>query len=188
MSTPAHRPTAFFPHRHLLGIEGLSAAEITRLLDLANTYADLPKDDERAREAAARAHRHQPVLRELDAHAHLASSWPPSGWAPTSSTCRSAPRSVKKGETLLDTAMTLNAMRPDVMVVRHPRIRRGQPAVAEGQLRRHQCRRRQPRASDPGAARRAHHPPAHAAGCRACWWRSAATSCTAAWRARTSTC
>ena len=28
--------------------------------------------------------------------------------------------SVKKGETLIDTAMTLNAMHPDVLVVRHP--------------------------------------------------------------------
>ena len=27
--------------------------------------------------------------------------------------------SVKKGETLIDTAMTLNAMRPDMIVVRH---------------------------------------------------------------------
>ncbi len=31
-----------------------------------------------------------------------------------------ASSSIKKGETLLDTAMTLNAMRPDVLVVRHP--------------------------------------------------------------------
>jgi aspartate carbamoyltransferase catalytic subunit len=29
--------------------------------------------------------------------------------------------SVKKGETLIDTAMTLNAMHPDVLVVRHSR-------------------------------------------------------------------
>ena len=28
--------------------------------------------------------------------------------------------SVKKGETLIDTALTLNAMRPDLLVVRHP--------------------------------------------------------------------
>jgi aspartate carbamoyltransferase catalytic subunit len=28
--------------------------------------------------------------------------------------------SVKKGETLIDTAMTLNAMHPDLLVVRHP--------------------------------------------------------------------
>ena len=30
-----------------------------------------------------------------------------------------AASSVKKGETLIDTAMTLNAMRPDIPVVRH---------------------------------------------------------------------
>ena len=28
--------------------------------------------------------------------------------------------SIKKGETLIDTAMTLNAMQPDILVVRHP--------------------------------------------------------------------
>ena len=28
--------------------------------------------------------------------------------------------SIKKGETLIDTAMTLNAMHPDLLVVRHP--------------------------------------------------------------------
>ena len=31
-----------------------------------------------------------------------------------------AASSIKKGETLIDTAMTLNAMRPDLLVVRHP--------------------------------------------------------------------
>jgi aspartate carbamoyltransferase catalytic subunit len=35
--------------------------------------------------------------------------------------------SVKKGETLIDTAMTLNAMHPDLLVVRHPGLGRGQP-------------------------------------------------------------
>jgi aspartate carbamoyltransferase catalytic subunit len=48
-STQTSRPSAFFPHRHLLGIEALNPSEISRLLDLANRYADLPKDDERAR-------------------------------------------------------------------------------------------------------------------------------------------
>ena len=28
--------------------------------------------------------------------------------------------SIRKGETLIDTALTLNAMRPDILVVRHP--------------------------------------------------------------------
>ncbi len=31
-----------------------------------------------------------------------------------------AQSSVKKGETLIDTALTLNAMQPDLLVVRHP--------------------------------------------------------------------
>jgi aspartate carbamoyltransferase catalytic subunit len=36
--------------------------------------------------------------------------------------------SIKKGETLIDTAMTLNAMHPDLLVVRHPHSGRGRPA------------------------------------------------------------
>ena len=42
--------------------------------------------------------------------------------------------SIKKGETLIDTALTLNAMHPDLLVVRHPQFGRGQPAGREGQL------------------------------------------------------
>jgi len=68
--------------------------------------------------------------------------------------------SMKKGETLIDTAMTLNAMRPDVLVVRHSESGRRQAAVGEGRLLGHQRRRRQPRAPDPGAARCARGAPA----------------------------
>lgn len=32
--------TSSFPHRHLLGIEGLSRSEITALLDRAESYID----------------------------------------------------------------------------------------------------------------------------------------------------
>ncbi len=67
--------------------------------------------------------------------------------------------SVSKGETLIDTATTLNAMRPDILVVRHQDSGAAELAVAQARLLRGQCRRRQPRASHPGAARRAHHPP-----------------------------
>ena len=109
---------AFFPHRHLLGIEALSAAEIERLLDLANSYADLPKDDERARKVL----RGRTVInlffvtstRTSTSFELAAKRLGADVIAMSVSTS-----AIKKGETLLDTAMTLNAMKPDVMVVRH---------------------------------------------------------------------
>ncbi len=50
--------------------------------------------------------------------------------------------SVTKGETLIDTAATLNAMQPDVIIVRHPASGRGGTAEPEGRLRGDQRRRR----------------------------------------------
>src|SRR3546814_14084793 len=37
----ASRPSVTFPHRHLLGIEGLSAPDIALLLDHSDHYVDL---------------------------------------------------------------------------------------------------------------------------------------------------
>ena len=45
-----------------------------------------------------------------------------------------ATSSVKKGETLLDTAMTLNAMRPDIIVVRHAQAGARASPRAQGRL------------------------------------------------------
>ena len=109
---------AFFPHRHLLGIEGLSAAEIGRLLDLANSYADLPKDDERARKLL----RGRTVINlffETSTRTSTSFELAAKRLGGDVITMSVGTSSIKKGETLLDTAMTLNAMKPDVMVVRH---------------------------------------------------------------------
>ncbi len=109
---------AFFPHRHLLGIEALSAAEIGRLLDLANSYADLPKDDERARKLL----RGRTVINlffETSTRTSTSFELAAKRLGGDVITMSVGTSSIKKGETLLDTAMTLNAMKPDVMVVRH---------------------------------------------------------------------
>ena len=45
---------------------------------------------------------------------------PPSGCPPTTSTSPSSTSSASKGETLLDTARNIEAMRPDAIVIRHP--------------------------------------------------------------------
>ena len=109
---------AFFPHRHLLGIEALSAAEIERLLDLANSYADLPKDDERARKVL----RGRTVINlffETSTRTSTSFELAAKRLGADVITMSVGTSAIKKGETLLDTAMTLNAMKPDVMVVRH---------------------------------------------------------------------
>src|SRR5437899_5197651 len=41
LMTPASKSTFVLGHRHLLGIEGLSAADITGLLDLPEEYVEL---------------------------------------------------------------------------------------------------------------------------------------------------
>jgi aspartate carbamoyltransferase catalytic subunit len=109
---------AFFPHRHLLGIEALSAAEIERLLDLANSYADLPKDDERARKVL-RGRTIINLFFETSTRTSTSFELAAKRLGGDVLTMSVGTSSIKKGETLLDTAMTLNAMKPDVMVVRH---------------------------------------------------------------------
>lgn len=109
---------AFFPHRHLLGIEGLSAAEIERLLDLADSYANLAKDDERARKLL----RGRTVINlffETSTRTSTSFELAAKRLGADVIAMSVGTSAVKKGETLLDTAMTLNAMKPDVMVVRH---------------------------------------------------------------------
>ena len=148
---------AEFPHAHLLGIEGLSPGEITLLLDLANGYVALNRRADKKTAVLARAHPDQPVLRKLDAHAHLVRAGRQALGADVIN-MSVADSAIKKGETLIDTAMTLNAMHPDVLVVRHPES--GVKLLSE----KVNCAvinagRWQPRAPDAGAAGRADDPP-----------------------------
>lgn len=119
MSAESRTPNPFFPHRHLLGIEGLSAAEIERLLDLSNRYADMSKDDSTAR-ALLRGRTVMNVFFEASTRTQTSFELAAKRLGADVTNMSVGTSSIKKGETLLDTAMTLNAMRPDVMIVRHP--------------------------------------------------------------------
>jgi aspartate carbamoyltransferase catalytic subunit len=119
MSDPARKPAAFFPHRHLLGIEGLSAEEITRLLDLSQSYATQPKDDPRAR-ALLRGRTVMNLFFENSTRTLTSFELAAKRLGADVINMAVGTSSIKKGETLLDTAMTLNAMGPDVLIVRHP--------------------------------------------------------------------
>ncbi len=119
MSDTARKPAAFFPHRHLLGIEGLSADEITRLLDLSQSYAEQPKDDQRAR-SLLRGRTVMNLFFENSTRTLTSFELAAKRLGADVINMAVSTSSIKKGETLLDTAMTLNAMGPDVLIVRHP--------------------------------------------------------------------
>ncbi len=108
-----------FDHRHLLGIQDLSPDEITFLLDLSNTYAERNRTADRK-------------LSLLDGKTVINLFFEESTRTRTSFELAGkrlgadviniavASSSIKKGETVIDTAVTLNAMHADALVVRHP--------------------------------------------------------------------
>ena len=116
MSHAAPRPT--FPHRHLLGIEGLSRPDIEALLDLADQAVDVSRQVEKKR-ATLRGRTQINLF--FEASTRTQSSFELAGKRLGADVMNMsvANSSVKKGETLIDTAITLNAMRPDIIVVRH---------------------------------------------------------------------
>ncbi len=107
-----------FSARHLLGIEGVSASEITYLLDLADTYVDLNRQVDKKLDRLKGC-----TLINLffEPSTRTQSSFELAGKRLGADVMNMALRTsaVNKGETLIDTAMTLNAMRPDLLVVRH---------------------------------------------------------------------
>ena len=112
-------PEAPFRHRHLLGIEGLSPDDINQFLDLADGYVELNRQAEKKRNLLRGRTIINCLFRELDAHPHLVRGR-------RQAARRRRDQHVGAGE--LDgqgrdpdrPAMTLNAMHPDVLVVRHP--------------------------------------------------------------------
>ena len=116
MVNPAKEPA--FPHRHLLGIEGLSAQDIGFLLDLAEAAIEVSRQIEKKRSTL----RGRTLINLFfEASTRTQSSFELAGKRLGADVMNMsvATSSVKKGETLIDTAMTLNAMRPDIIVVRH---------------------------------------------------------------------
>ena len=108
-----------FRHRHLLGIEGLSPDEITLLLDLAEAYVE----QNRAPEKKGALLRGRTVINLFfENSTRTRTSFELAGKRLGGDVINMSAEasSVKKGETLIDTAMTLNAMLPDVLIVRHP--------------------------------------------------------------------
>jgi aspartate carbamoyltransferase catalytic subunit len=107
-----------FAHRHLLGIAGLSPADILFLLDRAEQAVAISRQ---ANKKKAILQGRTQINLFFEASTRTQSSFELAGKRLGADVMNMAVgnSSVKKGETLIDTAMTLNAMRPDLLVVRH---------------------------------------------------------------------
>jgi aspartate carbamoyltransferase catalytic subunit len=111
-------PPGAFPHRHLLGIENLDAAQIVQILDLAETFAEI----------SSRPIKKVPTLRgktvinlflEPSTRTRTSFEIAAKRLSADAVNISGSTSSTVKGETLLDTAKNLQAMAPDVIVLRH---------------------------------------------------------------------
>ncbi len=118
-ASPAPRPGLLYSQRHLLGIEGLSAAEITGLLDLSDSYVEQNRQADK-KGSLLRGHTIINLFFENSTRTRTSFELAGKRLGGDVINMSVSTSSIKKGETLIDTAMTLNAMRPDVLVVRHP--------------------------------------------------------------------
>lgn len=108
-----------YPHKHLLGIEGLNPIEITALLDRAESYVEQNRQTNKKR-AVLSGRTIINLFFEDSTRTRTSFELAGKRLGGDVINMSVATSSVKKGETLIDTAMTLNAMHPDVLVVRHP--------------------------------------------------------------------
>jgi aspartate carbamoyltransferase catalytic subunit len=118
MTIAAAHDSFYFPHRHLLSIEGLAVSDIIGLLDLADHEADAMRDVIKKRDAL----RGRTLINLFfEASTRTQASFELAGKRLGADVMNMSvtTSSMSKGETLIDTAMTLNAMRPDIIVVRH---------------------------------------------------------------------
>src|SRR5215470_11173537 len=116
MTNPVAQTT--FARRHLLTCDGLSAGEINALLDLADKAAEGNRQIIKKRDVL----RGRTLINLFfEASTRTQSSFELAGKRLGADVMNMnvSTSSVSKGETLIDTAMTLNAMRPDILIVRH---------------------------------------------------------------------
>lgn len=111
-------PRRPFPHRHLLGIEGLSPFDIQHLLDRAETYVAHNRGADK-KLAILRGATLVNLFFETSTRTRTSFELAGQRLGADVINMQASSSAIKKGETLIDTAMTLNAMQPDLLVVRH---------------------------------------------------------------------
>jgi aspartate carbamoyltransferase catalytic subunit len=119
MNAPLKVPKTAFRHRNLLGIADLSADDISLILDLSDAYA---KTNRERRKKSRQLNGRTVINLFFETSTRTRTSFELAAQRLGADVINMSVESssIKKGETLVDTAITLNAMHPDVLVVRHP--------------------------------------------------------------------
>src|SRR3546814_9334951 len=107
-----------FPHRHLLGMENLQPWEIRFLLDEAEHWVAINRQSAKHDDRLAGLTQMNAFF-ENSTRTLLSFEVAGKRLGADVDNMHAAQSSVKKGETLIDTAVTLNAMRADVLEIRH---------------------------------------------------------------------
>ena len=107
-----------FPHRHLLGIEDLSRDDLVQLLDLGETFLEI---NERPIKKVPTLRGRTVINLFLEASTRTRTSFEIAAKRLSADAINisGSASSTTKGETLLDTVKNLEAMAPDVIVLRH---------------------------------------------------------------------
>ena len=110
--------TKNFKHKHLISIEDLSIEDIGAILDRAELYA---QNNRNKGEVLSKMRGKTLINVFFENSTRTLTSFELAGKRLSADTINMAvsTSSIKKGETLIDTAETLNAMLPDVLVIRH---------------------------------------------------------------------
>ncbi len=110
--------TAPLPHRHLLGIDQLSDADVALVLDEAEGWAEFNRRPQR-QDDRLRGLTQVNLFFESSTRTLLSFEIAGRRLGAQVSTMPVGYSSVRKGETLLDTARTIDAMGADLLVIRH---------------------------------------------------------------------
>lgn len=108
-----------FAPKHLLGIEPLAKADIEAILDLADDYVAINRQPNKHSNKLAGLTQ---INMFFENSTRTQASFELAGKRLGADVMNMSmgTSSIKKGETLIDTALTINAMQPDLLVVRHP--------------------------------------------------------------------
>ena len=108
-----------YPHKHLLGIEGLLPTSINFLLKSSNNYVDYLNNKKNGKLDILKNKICINLFFENSTRTRTSFELAGKKLGADMLNISVGTSSIKKGETLIDTAMTLNAMQPDILVVRH---------------------------------------------------------------------